>query len=208
MNLLHSTPRRAALVMVVVALSALLSACSNFPSRQPPLYIWDDMKWQPKYKAQQQSKFFYDQRDSRRPVSGTVPQENFQPEQVLATGITASNEYVARNPEPLDKAVLLRGQQKFNVYCSPCHDRTGSGRGIVAARSSWVPGNLHDDRVVNMVDGEIFNVITMGRRSMPAYRFQINEKDRWAIVAYVRALQLSWRGTINEVPADMQAKLR
>ena len=71
-----------------------------------------------------------------------------------------------------------------------------------------MPGNLHDERIVNFVDGEIFHVITNGRRSMPGYRFQIPEKDRWAIVAYVRALQRSWRGTMNDVPADLQAKVR
>ena len=76
------------------------------------------------------------------------------------------------------------------------------------AKATWIPGNLHDDRIVNFVDGELYHVITTGRRSMPAYRFQIPERDRWAIVAYVRALQRTWSATMSDVPADLQSKVR
>jgi mono/diheme cytochrome c family protein len=78
----------------------------------------------------------------------------------------------------------------------------------VPSKATWVPGNLHDERIVNFVDGELYHVISMGRRTMPGYRFQISERDRWAIVAYVRALQRAWRGTLNDVPAEMQSKVR
>jgi mono/diheme cytochrome c family protein len=200
--------RRIAQILLVVAASSLLGACSNFTSRQPPIWVWDDMKKQDKYKAQMSSAFFSDGRATRRPVEGTLAQEMYRADEPYATGVAADNTYVAKNPEPLNKATLLEGQAKFNIYCAPCHDRTGSGRGVVPLKATWVPGNLHDDRIVNYVDGEIFHVITMGRRSMPGYRFQVSEKDRWAIVAYVRALQRSWRGTMNDVPADLQAKVR
>lgn len=200
--------RRIAQLLLVVAASSLLGACSNFTSRQPPIWVWDDMKKQDKYKAQMSSQFFSDGRASRRPVEGSMAQEMYRADEPYATGVAADNTYVAKNPEPLTKATLLEGQTKFNIYCAPCHDRTGSGRGVVPLKATWVPGNLHDDRIVNYVDGEIFHVITMGRRSMPGYRFQVSEKDRWAIVAYVRALQRSWRGTMNDVPADLQAKVR
>ncbi len=200
--------RRIAQLLLVVAASALLGACSNFPSRQPPIWVWFDMKKQDKYKAQMSSDFFADGRASRRPVAGTMAQEMYRADEPYATGVAADNTYVAKNPEPLTKEVLLHGQTKYNVYCAPCHDRTGSGRGVVPLKATWVPGNLHDERIVNYVDGEIYHVISMGRRSMPGYRFQISEKDRWAIVAYVRALQRSWRGTMNDVPADLQAKVR
>jgi mono/diheme cytochrome c family protein len=200
--------RRIAQLLLVVAASSLLGACSNFPSRQPPIWVWFEMKKQDKYKAQMQAPFFSDGRTSRRPVEGTQSLEQYRADLPYATGIAADNTYVARNPEPLTKETLLRGQTKFNIYCAPCHDRTGSGRGVVPAKATWVPGNMHDDRIVGLVDGEIYHVISDGRRSMPGYRFQIPEKDRWAIVAYVRALQRSWRGNINDVPADLQAKVR
>jgi mono/diheme cytochrome c family protein len=98
---------------------------------------------------------------------------------------------------------------KFNTYCQPCHDKTGSGQGIVPTRvATWQPSNLTEDRVVQFADGDIFNVITNGRRSMPPYRFQIAVEDRWAIIAYVRALQRAAHGTKAEVPADRAAELQ
>jgi mono/diheme cytochrome c family protein len=200
--------RRTTLTFAAAAAAAALSSCSNFTSRQPPIQVWLDMKKQAKYKAQAESQFFGDGRASRRPVEGTISQELYRPDEAYATGLNPDNTYVARNPEPLTMETLQRGQTKFNIYCAPCHDRTGSGRGIVPSKAIWVPANMHDDRVVNFVDGELFHVITNGRRSMPAYRYQIGEKDRWAIVAYVRALQRTRRSTIGDVPADLQAKVR
>jgi len=164
------------------------------------------MKRQDKYKPQMQSEFWSDRRVSRRPPEGTIPQGELR-EGAYFTG-EENGQYVSRNPEPITVELLARGQERFNIYCAPCHDRTGSGHGIVASRTTWVPGNMHDDRIVGFVDGEIFHVMTYGRRSMPGYRFQIPEKDRWAIVSYVRALQRSWRGTMGDVPAELQTKLR
>lgn len=193
---------------LAAAAAFLLAGCSNFPSRNPQIIVWTDMKFQEKYKPQMRSSFFSDGRVSRRPVANTVALENFKEDEAYSTGLNPDNTYVARNPEPLSKELLERGQAKFNVYCQPCHDKTGSGRGIVPSKAIWVPANMHDDRVVNFVDGEFFHVITNGRRSMPSYRYQIPEKDRWAIVAYVRALQRSFRGSMADVPADLQGKVR
>ena len=117
-------------------------------------------------------------------------------------------QYLGKSPLKIDAALLKTGQGKFNTYCSPCHDRTGSGQGIVPKRTLWLPTNLHEDRVVAMADGEIYDVISNGRRTMHGYRFQILESDRWAVVAYVRALQRSDRGTVEEVPAELRADLR
>jgi mono/diheme cytochrome c family protein len=187
--------------------TTLLTGCSNFPSRQPPVMIWSDMKLQDKYKSQAGSDFFADGRASRRPVEGTVAVGALKADGPYATG-EKDGMYVAQNPEPITPELLARGQERFNINCAPCHDKTGSGRGVVPARTNWLPGNLHEDRMVAMVDGEIYHVIAQGRRSMPGYRYQISEKDRWAIVAYVRALQRAWRGTLADVPADLQSKLR
>lgn len=194
------------LLLLLAAVS--LAGCSNFPSRQPPIWVWLDMKQQDKFKPQAASTYFSDGRTSRRPVEGSVSRESYRADLPYSTGLNADNTYVARNPEPLSRETLLRGQNRFDIYCAPCHDRTGSGRGIVPSKAVWVPGNMHDDRIVNMVDGELYHVISNGRRTMPGYRFQIPEKDRWAIVAYVRVLQRSWRGTMSDVPADLQSKVR
>jgi len=199
---------RTVTALAVMALSLLSAACANFPTREPPFWIFPDMKKQDKVKYESESPFFSDRRGSRRPVAHTVAQETYSPDVPYSTGIETDGTYVARNPVPMDRALLERGESKFNVYCSPCHDRTGSGHGVVPAKSSWIPGNLHDERIVGFVDGELFHVVTNGRRSMPSYRFQITEKDRWAIVAYVRVLQRTWLGKLADVPPEVQTRLR
>ena len=116
---------------------------------------------------------------------------------------------MGKNPLPIDTATLAHGQERFNIYCSPCHSRVGDGKGIVPRReTSWQPTNLHDERIEKMVDGEIFQVATYGRRSMHGYRYQTTARDRWAIVAYVRALQRAYSGTVEDVPAGQRASLK
>jgi mono/diheme cytochrome c family protein len=196
------------MALAVLALSMLTTACSNFPSRETPIWLFPDMKKQDKVKFETSSPFFADGRGSRPPVAHTVAQETYHADTAYSTGIAADGNYVAKNPEAIEHATLVRGQAKFNVYCAPCHDRTGVGRGVVPAKATWVAGNLHDERIVNFVDGELYHVITAGRRTMPSYRFQISEKDRWAIVAYVRVLQRAWQGKLDEVSAETQGRLR
>jgi len=205
--MMRAASRPVAAAVLALAVTAL-TGCSNFPSRQPPIWVWWDMKKQDKYKPQAESAFFADGRTSRAPVEGAVAQELYRPDSAFSTGINPDGTYVARNPLPITKETLAEGQRKFDIYCAPCHDRTGSGRGIVPAKAVWVPGNLHDERIVNFVDGELYHVIANGRRSMPGYRYQISEKDRWAIVAYIRALQRSWRGTMDDVPPELQSRIR
>lgn len=203
-----ATRKRTALTLATLALVAASSACSNFTSRQPPLQVFPDMKHQDKYKPQMHSAFFADGRTSRTPVEGTIAQELYKSDEAYSTGVTEAGLYVAKNPEPITRELLERGQQRFNIYCAPCHDRTGSGRGVVPTKAVWVPGNMHDERIVNFVDGELYHVMSYGRRTMPGYRFQVTEKDRWAIVAYIRALQRSWKGTMTDVPVELQSKVR
>jgi mono/diheme cytochrome c family protein len=202
------TNKRAALVLAAVVMAVLQAACSNFTTRQPPVWVWSDMKKQDKYKAQAEGQFFADGRTSRRLVDDTVAQELYKADTPRATGVEENGTYVARNPLPLTKEVLVRGQERYNIYCAPCHDRSGSGRGPIPAKTVWIPGNLHDPRIVNMVDGELYHVASMGRRSMPGYRFQVTGQDRWAIVAYVRALQRASLATLADVPADMREKVK
>jgi mono/diheme cytochrome c family protein len=189
----------------VIALSMLLVAgCGS--RRTPPLQIFPDMKDQPKYLPQAASRFFGDGRELRRPVPGTVARGYLKEDDALYTGMR-DGAFVS-NPLALDRQTLARGQERFNIYCTPCHDRTGSGRGIVALRSSWLASDLTEPRVRQMPDGQIFDTITHGKRTMPGYRFQIDEQDRWAIVAYVRALERAAAGTVADVPEELRGELR
>jgi mono/diheme cytochrome c family protein len=188
----------------------VLSGCSGV-QRDPPVQVWDDMKQQPKFHPQGENDvpaLAGDHRDARRPPEGTVARGHMMEETAYYTGMEGEL-YVGKSPVALTPALLHQGQTKFNIYCQPCHDKTGSGQGIVPTHiPTWQPSNLTEDRVVQFADGDIFNVITNGRRSMPAYRFQVTVEDRWAIIAYVRALQRAAHATKADVPADHTAELQ
>ena len=110
-------------------------------------------------------------------------------------------------PFPITKDVILRGQQRFNIYCTPCHDRLGSGNGMIVRRGYRHPPSYHIDRLRQVPNGYIYDVITNGFGAMPDYAAQISPHDRWAIVAYIRALQLSQHASINDVPAEARGQL-
>lgn len=192
-----------------LVLTFVLVGCGSDVQRNPPLQVWPDMKWQGKPYPQGASEIFSDGRAARQPVVDTVARGYVAPaEDAYTTGINAKNEYVGKNLEPITPELMKLGQTKFNIYCTPCHSRVGDGKGIVALRTpSWQPNNLHDQRVRDQADGQIFNTITFGRRTMPSYRFQIAEHDRWAIVAYVRALERT-DGAIGDVPESLRSSLR
>jgi mono/diheme cytochrome c family protein len=197
-----------ALPLAAILLALLfLSGCSAV-QRTPPIEVWDDMKRQGKYMPQMESAIFEDSRGSRRPPENTIARGHLTENTAFYTGMEGEV-YVGKNPVPITAELLQQGQTKFNIYCTPCHDREGYGKGIVPLHvPTWQPSNLMEDRVVQFVDGDIFNVITNGRRTMPAYRFQIDVADRWAIVAYVRVLQRAHHSTISEVPAEMRTQLQ
>lgn len=191
-------------VCAVAVIALALAGCGS--KRTPPIQVFPDMKQQPKYLPQSESTFFGDERELRRPVPGTVARGFLKDDDAFYTG-KQGDAYV-KNPLPIDRATLTRGQERFNIYCAPCHDQTGSGQGIVAQRAAWIAVNLQDSRIMKMPDGQIFDTISHGKRTMPAYRFQIDERDRWAIVAYVRALERAASGTVNDVPPELRSDLR
>ncbi len=184
-----------------------LSACRGGKSADPPVHIIGDMDWQPRYQAQGEASkaLFADGRAMRPLVDGTVSREAPLPDAELDRG--ADGEYLAKVPVEVTQKLLDRGQERFNIYCSPCHDKTGSGRGLVVQRGYPPPINLTGDRVRGLRDGEIFHVITNGVRNMPGYRHQIPVEDRWAIVSWLRVLGHSQAGTLADVPAETQSKI-
>jgi mono/diheme cytochrome c family protein len=188
---------------LALAAAAALTACRGQTSDQPPIHIVPDMDWQPRYNPQGESAFFEDHRAMRPLVAGTVAQGELREDTGFHTG-KVGDLYLAKVPFDVNEQVLSRGQQRFNIYCTPCHDQTGSGNGVVIQRGYPIPVNLASEHTRGLPDGEIFEVISRGVRNMPAYNTQIPEQDRWAIVSWVRVLQRSQAATVADVPAGTQ----
>jgi mono/diheme cytochrome c family protein len=170
----------------------LLSGCRGQTSRKPPLWLMHGMEFQPRFNAFEGNMFYADGRNMRTPPEGTVARGQLKDDDVLYRGGDSANP-VRINPVPVTAELLERGQQRFNIYCAPCHARTGLGNGMVVQRGFLPPPSLHDERIVQLPDGQVFQVISKGKGNMPSYAKQVPESDRWAIVAYVRALQYSQR---------------
>jgi mono/diheme cytochrome c family protein len=159
---------------------------------------------QAKMKPYRQSRFFQDGQGSRLPVEGTVARGQLRENETYFTGMTPDGEMLAEIPVPVTREVLQRGQQRFDIYCAPCHGRLGDGQGMVVQRGYKPPVSFHDPRLVASPAGYFYDVITNGFSVMPSYATQISPEDRWAIVAYLRALQLSQGARLAELPAEDQ----
>ena len=160
-----------------------------------------DMHDQPKYRGLRQSSFFTDGMAARPAVAGTVPRGGLREDTLLYTGKTEAGALATVFPFAVDEAVMARGQQRFDIFCSPCHGRTGMGDGMVVQRGYRRPPAFDADRLREAPVGHFLDVMTNGFGAMPDYAAQIRPADRWAIAAYVRALQLSAHATMAEVPA-------
>lgn len=185
-----------------------LSACSGV-QRTPPIQVWPDMKLQPRFEAQATSGLFVDGRASRRRPEGVVARGHLWEDNIFNTGLQSDGLYVGKSPVEITPAVLAEGEWRYNTYCAPCHDQTGLGRGMIAqhVNYTWQPADLTEQRLVDAADGDLFNVITFGRRTMPPYGAQNRPAERWAIVAYLRVLQRAQHGKPSEVPASMLSSL-
>jgi len=165
-----------------------------------------DMHDQPKIKAYRASDFWGDGRGMRPIPEGTVARGFLQDDDLLYTG-KLNGQPVDEFPFQVTKAVLDRGHDRFNIYCSPCHGRTGLGNGMIVQRGLKPPPSFHEERVRKLAVGYYFDVMTNGFGVMLDYRAQVAPEDRWAIAAYIRALQYSQRATVEDVPADRRASL-
>ncbi len=166
-----------------------------------------DMHNQPKYIPLRPTDFFPDGRSARQLIEGTVARGHLNDDAAYFDGKNADGKPLEQFPFPITKDVILRGQSRYNVYCSPCHDRLGDGNGMVVRRGYRHPPSYHIDRLRQAADGYFFDVITNGFGAMPDYAAQIPVRDRWTIIAYIRALQLSHNASINDVPAGDRSKL-
>jgi mono/diheme cytochrome c family protein len=180
--------------IVVVVFTSALAACRQ------------DMHDAPRYEALEASTFFTDGRSARILVANTVARGQLKEDEHLYTGKIAG-QLATEFPMPVTAAVMARGQERFNVFCSPCHSRKGDGTGMIVQRGFRQPPSYHEERLVNAPVGHFFDVMTNGFGAMQDYSAQVPVADRWAIAAYIRALQLSRRGTVNDVPADRREEL-
>ena len=160
-----------------------------------------DMHNQPKFYPQRSTSFFPDGRSVRPQVENTVARNQLRADTYFYTGIVNGKEGDGM-PLPVNQALLERGQEQFNIYCSPCHSRVGNGEGMIVQRGYRPAGNFHTDRLRAAPLGHFFAVITNGYGAMPEYASQISTANRWAIVAYIRALQLSQNATAADVPGN------
>jgi cytochrome c len=166
------------------------------------------MDEQPRYDPQSKSQFFADSATMRPLVPGTVPRGGLKNDPVYYTGKNEAGELVSENPITINMVTLKRGQKEYDIYCSPCHGRVGDGQGIMIKYNYVPPPTFHDERLRNIEDGHIYDVITNGIRNMPSYAHQIPVSDRWAIVAYFRALQLSQNADLQDVPEAMRDRVQ
>jgi mono/diheme cytochrome c family protein len=226
--------RRAALPVVVHGVGIVATFAALIPfgfiakarftkSEEPRIHIIQDMDMQPKFKAQAPNrlleKLWGDPRASLAPLDGTIARGSFVADEKLHFGQNEDLTWVAQFPLEVDENLLERGQQRFGIYCSVCHGLAGDGNGSVAKRAvelarfggkgmAWAPpANFTDPRIVAQPVGEIFNTITNGKNNMKGYAAQISVEDRWAITAYVRAIQKSQTASVESLPAERRAEL-
>ena len=201
--------RRIGQSTLLLLAAVILAGCfRGQPKEKPPIHPIPDMDNQPKYMPQARSEFFDDNATMRQPVFGTVARGGLQDDPALYTGKDENGNLVTRNPLNVDMQLLEQGQKQYDIYCTPCHSHTGDGRGIIVQYNYPPAGNFHDQRLREATDGHFFDVITNGLRNMPSYDDQVAVRDRWAIVAYIRALQKSQNARLSEIHAEKRDQLR
>jgi len=188
--------------------------------RKPPLFIFPDMEFQLKLRPQKENGFFTNGMTSQLHIPGTIarstplqsangPVYPYEDVPINTGHITGTTNFIETNPMPITAELLKRGQQRFTINCTPCHGATGEGKGITQKIGAMaVVANLHDKRIVELPDGELFFVISNGRNLMGAYGANVTVQDRWAIIAYLRALQLSRLGAVDDLPQELRGTLK
>ena len=189
-------------------------------SRKPPFELFPDMDRQAKLRPQEPNRFFASGVSSQLPPAGTVARSEaiqtangavyrFEDSPVNTGRVAGTTNFVETNPLAVNAELLQRGRDRFDIYCAPCHGKTGDGNGITKKIGVMAAvANLHDKRLVEMTDGEIFTTVTYGKGLMGAAGPLLPTEDRWAVIAYLRALQLSWLGSTNDLPAEQSAALK
>lgn len=195
----------------IVALGLLVSAtvlggCRGFTFENPPLRFQQNMYEQTHLKPQEGSSFWADGRGMRPRPEGTVARGHLRVDSHRYEG-RVDGAWATALPMPMTESLLDRGQERYEIFCAPCHGAAGHGEAAIPARSTWIVPTLHADRARAMPVGELYDIVTNGVNTMPGYAAQIPVDDRWAIAAWVRALQVSQGMTTAHLPADIAATI-
>ena len=196
------------ITVFLLSLLFLVSCLQERPSKPPPIHLNPNMDDQPKYQAMEESKFYTNKSAMRMPIEGTVARGQLNENTVYFNGKNPNGTFVRKLPMAVTSELLRHGQKRFDIFCAPCHGRTGYGQGIVVKKGFLPATSFHLDRMRQVEDGHIFDVITNGIRNMPSYKYQVPVADRWAIVSYVRALQRSQNAKKDDVPEDIRQTLK
>ena len=196
-----------AFFLVVLTVGAL--GFRGSVSTKPPLEVFPDMDRQSKYQPQGPSAFFADGRSDRPIPAGVVARGELRADSHLSLGRGASGDFAYGFPAALEinRTFVDRGKDRYEIYCAPCHGSMADGRGIVTQYGWGTPANLHSDVFRAQAEGEIFNTITHGKNTMFGYGDKLIPEDRWAVIAYIRALQRSQNSRLADVPVARQAEL-
>jgi hypothetical protein len=181
--------RRSGVALTFASMICLSGCARGCTSSSPPIHLNPSMDNQPKVRPQSASTFFYDGAGMREPVPGTVAIGGLQEDVPFFTGKGPDGQFVTTIPVSLDAKGVERGRERYRIYCQPCHDARGDGKGILFQRGNVPTASFHQEKVLKYTDGQIFDVITNGFGLMAGYRWPIPPADRWAIVAHVRELQ-------------------
>lgn len=205
----HSIIKQVSLGFLALAVLTLAGCSRGRTTDKPPVHLNPNMDTQQKYKPFRSSTFFADGSTMRTPLPGTVAQGELRDDLALYTGKNEDGTYASTNPLPVTKDFLNRGQERFNIYCAPCHSQVGDGKGIIVDYKYPIPPtSVHEERIRQAEDGYLFEIISKGVRNMPAYDHQIPVNDRWAIVSYVRALQRSQHASIGDIPSELKSTVK
>lgn len=193
----------------LLALGLLLGGCRGHQSERPPIHPNLNMDFQERFDPQEANPLFEDNASMRKPVTGTVARGQLRDTTEIYEGRTSEGEYVQQIPLSVTRDLLERGKERYDIYCTPCHGRTGEGDGIVLQGDYGYPpaSSYHIDRLRETSDGYFYDVIANGTGNMPAYGQQVPVRDRWAIVAYIRALQRSQNAQPGDVPEEIRTQL-
>ncbi len=185
----------------ILLVGLMLAGCRGTISEKPAIHPQLNMDQQPRKEAQEVNNFFEDGRSMRPPVEGTVARGYRKADVALYEGVDESGEWIAENPMDVTRSFLYRGQERYDIFCAPCHGKVGDGLGIImTGQYGYVPApTFHQDRLREAPDGELYSAIYNGVRNMPSYAHQVPVEDRWAIVSYIRALQASQSVTEDEI---------
>jgi cytochrome c5 len=204
--------------LVIVVVGIAIAGKRGDTSRRTPIEVFPDMDRQLKLRPMEPNAFFENRLSSQPHPAGTIARSTpiataagsvmpFEDKPVITGRVTGTTNFVELNPMVINAEFLARGKRQYNIYCAPCHSQQADGNGITKKYGMAATANLQDKRIVLMADGEIFNTVTHGKGLMQGYAAQLSVADRWAVIAYLRALQLSHLGTIDDVPEAQRATL-